>query len=663
MRIATRTFVMTFILFMTTRLSGAVEVNIEINGNYKGRTYEGIGGVSAGASSRLLIDYPEPYRSDVLDYLFKPKFGAGFQHLKVEMGGGENSTCGSEPSHAITKEELKNPKSRGYEFWLMKEARKRNPDIILDYLPWSFPHWTTNNNVKGRPFTEDSADYFVAFLDVARKQWDMEIDWVAAAMNESGTDREWVKLLRKRMDAAGYEHVKIQTPDHNGGFWKIFNEFEWDPEYEKVVDAVGYHYLNGYGVGQQVDIEKPERRAPEKVKATGKPLWASEDWSYGGENWKHASWILQSFNQLYCRDRVTKYQMWSPFDSIYNCINYKNVGTLGADTPWSGYYAIWPAVWVTAHYGQFTEPGWRYLNEACGQFTTNTWLGSYVTIRDTQSDNWSMIISTDEPVTLNGTITGGLSAKRINVWHSNEKEQFIQKESVPVKKGKFTVQLEEKSFYSLTTTTGQQKGKPPHPIPENTPFPFPYSEDFESYKVGDTPKYFSDQKGTFEVAEVNGNKCLAQITPQTGKIWAKRDWETTWTIVGGVEWKSFTCKVDVKIAGGDVEIGGGHSRRAPEYRFIVNEHGEWKVITIKVDKTKESWRDITQLASGTIQNFDKTRWHTLQITVSQKRIESFIDGVSVVAVNAELKTVGPIHLGTSYHNNLFDNIKVEPANK
>lgn len=41
-----------------------------------GRTFEGIDAVSAGASSRLLIDYPEPERSEILDYLFKPDYGA-----------------------------------------------------------------------------------------------------------------------------------------------------------------------------------------------------------------------------------------------------------------------------------------------------------------------------------------------------------------------------------------------------------------------------------------------------------------------------------------------------------------------------------------------------------------------------------------------------------
>ena len=38
----------------------------------KGRLFNGIGGLSAGASSRLLIDYSEPYRSQILDYLFLP---------------------------------------------------------------------------------------------------------------------------------------------------------------------------------------------------------------------------------------------------------------------------------------------------------------------------------------------------------------------------------------------------------------------------------------------------------------------------------------------------------------------------------------------------------------------------------------------------------------
>ena len=128
------------------------QITITLDANDKGRVFEGIGAVSAGASTRNLIDYPEKQRSEVLDFLFKPKFGAGFQHLKVEIGSGENSTCGSEPSHAITREELLDPKPRGYEFWLMSEARKRNPEVILDCLPWAYPSWVGNR------FSQESAD-------------------------------------------------------------------------------------------------------------------------------------------------------------------------------------------------------------------------------------------------------------------------------------------------------------------------------------------------------------------------------------------------------------------------------------------------------------------------------------------------------------------------
>src|SRR5690606_41483923 len=82
---------------------------IVIDGNARGEVFEGVGAVSAGASSRLLIDYPEPFRGDILDYLFKPMFGAGLQHLKVEIGGDINSTTGTEPGHARARDELMRP--------------------------------------------------------------------------------------------------------------------------------------------------------------------------------------------------------------------------------------------------------------------------------------------------------------------------------------------------------------------------------------------------------------------------------------------------------------------------------------------------------------------------------------------------------------------------
>ncbi len=76
---------------------------VTINGNATGRTLDGVGAISGGGgNSRLLIDYPEPQRSQILDYLFKPGYGAAVQILKVEVGGDTNSTSGAEPSHQHT---------------------------------------------------------------------------------------------------------------------------------------------------------------------------------------------------------------------------------------------------------------------------------------------------------------------------------------------------------------------------------------------------------------------------------------------------------------------------------------------------------------------------------------------------------------------------------
>ena len=60
--------------------------------------------------------------------MFKPSFGASFHRIKVEIGGDGQGTCGSEASHMRTATEV--DFHRGYAWWLIAEAKKRNPNII-----------------------------------------------------------------------------------------------------------------------------------------------------------------------------------------------------------------------------------------------------------------------------------------------------------------------------------------------------------------------------------------------------------------------------------------------------------------------------------------------------------------------------------------------------
>ncbi len=622
-------------------------VKITLNPADKGRTFEGIGGVSAGASTDMLYDYEDPIRSQILDLLFKPKFGAGFQHLKVEMGGGENSTCGSEPSHAITREELKNPVSRGYEFWLMRQAKDRNQDMILEYLPWSFPGYLKENI-----YTKESAEYFVSFMDVAKRDWDLDIDWVAAAENENYTDLDWVlNEVRPLMDARGYEKVKIQGPDDNSGDWQIFEVLEKHPKYKEVIKAAGYHYVTGREFTED-NVDGRGRPTTAKAKASGVPLWASEDWSWTGKDWGGAGALnlARLYNKFYIRDQITKTLIWAPIGSIYPSVTWDKAGAMKANSPWSGYYEVWPTIWATAHTTQFATPhDWQYLDGGCALFDAATYKGSCVTLKEKHSDHWSMIICTEEAETVEVKLEKGLSDGTVYVWKSDENEQFIQQENINPKKGKFTIALDPKCIYSLTTTTGQQKGA--YEIPEEKPFPFPYNEDYEDRKVGDLPKYHSDQTGSFEIAEkADGGQCLKQINPEQGYDWMRvyrRSNIKPNTLVGNVNWKDYTCSVDVFITGGDVELGGRvRTSYLKGIRFMLAKDGQWQL----------SFQH-KKLAEGHIEDFDGEQWHNVKLNFKGESIEAFVDGESIISTSYKCPS-GYVMLASSYDLNLFENLKV-----
>ena len=86
-----------------------------------GHRFDGVGGVSGGGGgTRLLLDYDEPARSEILDYLFKPGYGASLQVLKVEVGCDGDTTQGAEQTHMRTADDDSPTRfDRGYENWLM----------------------------------------------------------------------------------------------------------------------------------------------------------------------------------------------------------------------------------------------------------------------------------------------------------------------------------------------------------------------------------------------------------------------------------------------------------------------------------------------------------------------------------------------------------------
>ena len=104
-----------FLLLLLFLCPAVFCMNYTVSPTPLGLMFEGVGALSGGgATSRYLPHYPEPQRSQILDYLFLPSFGAAVHILKVEIGGDAQSTEGTEASHMHTRDEERY--DRGYEW-------------------------------------------------------------------------------------------------------------------------------------------------------------------------------------------------------------------------------------------------------------------------------------------------------------------------------------------------------------------------------------------------------------------------------------------------------------------------------------------------------------------------------------------------------------------
>jgi hypothetical protein len=624
---------------------------IKIDGSGNGRTFEGIGGVSAGASSRLLIDYPEPQRSQILDYLFKPNYGASLQHLKVEVGGDTNSTDGSEPSHMHTRTDENY--DRGYEWWLMEEAKARNPRIILDILPWGAPGWIGN----GKYYSQDMANYIVKFIQGAKKQHGLDINYVGI-WNETNYDVGYIKLLKKTLVANGLT-TNVVAADLYENQWKITDDFKLDPELKQDVYAISVHYArvkgNFYVTGGAL--------------GSGKPLWSSEDQPFDEtgiilqRDWKPGARLwAKILNTNYIDGKVTKTETWSPVTSYYDNLAAPNSGLMYANTPWSGHYNVQSAIWVTAHTTQFAQPGWQYLDSACGYLKGS---GSYVTLKAPSGKDYSVIVETidsTEPQEAEFQISGGLSTGTIHAWETNASKSFAKLSDITPQNGSFHVTLEPDAIYSFTTTVGQGKGTatPTPPVP----FPLPYADDFEKGTLGHPAKYLADQEGAFEVAACTGRpgKCLRQVVDHHPIPWAGIS-PDPFTFLGSADWSDYAVSTDAIIEEpGSVTLAGridsadwfqdGKARWASGYVLSVQHDGTWELATAKF-KTPTG-----KLASGKVPLQLKT-WHHLALAFKGTSIQASIDGAPVANVTDTSHTKGMAGIGTGWNTAEFDNFSIK----
>ncbi len=131
---------------------------ITVSGAGGDRLYQGVGAVlGGGGNARHLMDYPAAERGQILDYLFKPGYGAALQLLKLEIGGGAGSSDGAEPSVEPAPGQVSC--AAGDEFAIARQAAARNPYLRLYGLQWTAPGWVGGGT--GSVFTSADIHYLL----------------------------------------------------------------------------------------------------------------------------------------------------------------------------------------------------------------------------------------------------------------------------------------------------------------------------------------------------------------------------------------------------------------------------------------------------------------------------------------------------------------------
>ncbi|MGG1554146.1 hypothetical protein [Paenibacillus ferrarius] len=635
--------------------ASAAPTVVNINGADVGSTYEGVGAVFSNGMTKLLMDYPANQRDDLLKFLFKPKFGASLQHVKVEIGSDVNSSSGTEPSHMRSATDF--DITRGTNLWAAQQAKALNPLIELEALRWGTPSWISNDS--------DLYTYYKKFFDGAKATYGLDFNYLSADKNENTKASDWsttgasrnfvVNTLRPNLTADGYGSVGLVAADSNVG-WFIADKAVADSALKNALVAMNIHY---------------NQTSTANAQATGLKLWDGEDLAPSRKDFvKGPLDMANRIIRMYAVGKMTKYEMHPGIESAYTNTPFTYKSMIVANTPWTGHYEITSGLWAAAHFTQFSEIGWKYVNS--GNYSDDR--GGYMMLKDPASSNWSLIVlntgATPREYTFN--LSGGLSTGTIRPWKTTESAQFIQQSSITPSGGSFTVTIDPYSIYTFTTTTGQQKGTASYTNPSSEAFPLTtdYTDNYDAYSVGKEPVYFSDQGGAFEVATEGSGKVLEQKITAANKPldWKYRSTPEPYSIMGSPEWRNYEVQSDVKLTSstGYVMVGGrvNHNRKtiADEgsdvpgdgYQIQMHENGAWQL------------RAGTRvLASGTYSGFAPNTWYTMKLRFNGTNVKAFINPVSNPSSVTQLASVtdtdfpsGQVQLGSGYNAARFDNLVI-----
>lgn len=677
--------------------------NVTINGRTinmnKGTVYRGLGAITGNNSSRLLMDYkavnPDAYR-EIMDLLFKPDYGAGLTHIKIEFGSDVNSSSGTEPCIMRSADEAADV-TRGAGFMFAADALSINPDITVDLLRWGEPRWVTKAFEESKEAGHAARyKWYKAALDKAYDTYGIRFTHISADANETDSvDTEWIIYLSKALknekkSRYDYSAIKIVASDEIGT-WTISKEMTENEELRNAVDILGQHY---------------NTRADDNARILnsdyGKEIWYTEgiastniaklSVNSNGVGLNGTNGALDVCNRIingYCNGRMTMYEYQPAVAAYYSGAKYFPKSLLNAQTPWSGYYEADCGIWTSAHFTRFIKNGWRYIDSACYgdgkeahsiRDTTN----NYMTVTDPESGDYSIVICNDSAEQRNYTFTLDNMIKAdapVHIWETRgpEKDQPYDANYfrhigafLPVEAdGKYSYSVEIKP-YSLVTITTLDKTADTSVCScryQDTPLDINYSDDFAHSdeflsKRGFAPLYTTDYGGAFEITKVDGKKVLMQKINSNNKPtdWRYRGTPNPIASLGDDRWSNYTATISFKLADDDEQnyISFGVRYLLAELDVDTAENGY--SLKIQPSGKWELKKNTEMLEQGAIKEFSVSSWHNIRLIADGRSITAYLDGTELTTYFDEYAYAhsGRVMIGSGLFNNIFSDLRITP---
>lgn len=678
-----------------------------------GKRFDGVGAVSAGGTSRLLIDYPEKERSELLDLLFLPGRGASLQSLKVEIGGDTFTGGGTEASHQRSADEpppTTAAEARGYELWLAAEARKRNPDIALLGLSWGFPAWVGAGADGAAPtdagLNENQVSYTLAWLAQAKALYGLDVDWLGV-VNERAWTTDYVKKLRASLDASAFSSVRLVAADNFGTSGpQLYQQMKHDSGFLHSLAAVGIHYPDSstsYGPLSELRI----------------PLWSSED--YSTNDLAGAGCLARILNWNYVVGNFSSTLIWSPVNAWLEDLRWVGDGLLDAYKPWAGHYDVRLPLWVAAHTTHFVSTGWRLLPQGRGAGMLPDG-GSFVTYVDPDTGDWTIVVemmayndslcvrSNPDPYEVVdrqrvqfelGSRAAGSLVRAFETNVSSRGGALARLSDLTVdQSGNLAVTISRNTLVTLTSAAPRLARRWQRRVPSEAraqhPFPLPYRDDFEHPGIGGLPRYFSDQCGSWAVRSCpdGSSRCLTQevrSSPSENHTgWWDQDSPQPLTIIGD-RVGDVSAQVDVVLpasmprtlnhsiavrTGGTLSAEGCGTdtesrweRRCVEaYASTWYEFGYFLRLSIVAGPSSESPVVLWAFQAGPRTLIaGRLRWEalgprfTLRLESQGSSFKGYVSGDRLFEAEDDSWQMGWVALGSGWHTAAFDAFEMQPS--